>query len=77
MVQRTNLYKVYNYHDNRAHGYERSRILSRLVGYDMVCVSLCGRVCGNFVVTLWKLCNNFGDNLQLNWVWIVQLLTSK
>jgi hypothetical protein len=45
--------KMYNYHDSRAHGHERSRILSRLHGLSMiwygmgwflvrVCVELCG-----------------------------------
>jgi hypothetical protein len=63
---------VYNYHDSCAYGYKWSVILSRLVGNDMVWVSLCS----NFVL----LHDNFVEftlvgNLQLNWV--VQPSTSK
>jgi hypothetical protein len=27
-----------NYHDSRAHGYERSEVLTELVGFGMVCI---------------------------------------
>jgi hypothetical protein len=37
-VQGTNFYRVYNYHDNRAHSFEQYRILSRLDGDGMVIV---------------------------------------
>jgi hypothetical protein len=36
--QGTNFYRVYSYHDNRAHSFEQYRILSRLDGDGMVIV---------------------------------------
>jgi hypothetical protein len=50
-VQGTNLYKVYNYHDSRAYGYNRSGVLSRLDGYEFW-NSLCGS-CVILCAPLW------------------------
>jgi hypothetical protein len=57
------LYKVYNYHDSRACGYKRFRILSRfdgLVWFGMVWMGYgtWRSLCGNFVI----LCAPFVDH---------------
>jgi hypothetical protein len=43
---------MYNYHDSRAHGYEWSRILSRLDGCGMVLEE-----------SVWSLCDNLVENV--------------